>query len=91
MSSIKLKDVCSNMFVCNGGLKQGDSLSPILFSFYINDLISRISKEASSTVIDILLYADDLVILGDSRESLLIKIDRLTVLKKYLSVTKGRL
>ena len=38
-SCIKIDDMCSDMFSCNEGLRQGYSLSPILFSFYINDLV----------------------------------------------------
>ena len=52
-------------------LRQGDSLSPILFPFYINDLPSKLSQVNTSTDIDILLYADDLAILARSRENVL--------------------
>ena len=62
------------------GLRQGDSLLPILFSFYINDLPSKLSRVNTSTDIDILLYADDLAtILSSSREELQHKLNVLSV------------
>ena len=68
MSCVKLNKSNTDIFSCKDGLRQGDSLSPILFSFYINDLPSKQSRVNTSTDIDILLYAYDLVILASSRE-----------------------
>ena len=60
MSCVKLNKSNTDIFSCKDGLRQGDSLSPILFSFYINDLPSKQSRVNTSTDIDILLYAYDL-------------------------------
>ena len=60
----------SNMFDCNVGTRQGCIASPFLFIFYLNELI-RFCKELpgiqinENKSINMLLYADDLVILGD--------------------------
>lgn len=37
-SSVKVNGIVSNSFPCNIGVRQGESLSPILFSLYLNDL-----------------------------------------------------
>ena len=79
MSCVKLNNSITDIFSCTDGLRQGDSLSPILFSFYINDLPSKLSRVNTNTDIDILLYADDLAILASSREELQHKLNVLRV------------
>ena len=86
MSCVKLNNSITDIFSCKEGLRQGDSLSPILFSFYINDLPSKLSRVNTSTYIDILLYADDLAILASSREELQHKLNVLSVYCKDRSL-----
>lgn len=76
-SCVKLSNTYSDSFTCDTGLRQGDSLSPILFSFYINDLPSKLSSAKDQMSNDILLYADDLAILAESKISLQKKLDLL--------------
>ena len=76
----------SDVFLCQKGLRQGDSLSPILFSLYINDLPTKLSQPSSNTDINILLYADDLAILANSREELQNKLNLLYVYCKDRSL-----
>ena len=37
-SKICINGFSSDLFTCNVGVRQGESLSPFLFSLYINDL-----------------------------------------------------
>ena len=48
------------------GLPQGDSLSPLLFIMYVNSILKRINKGKTRAI----MYADDLVIVGEKREEL---------------------
>ena len=79
-SCVKLKNSITDEFPCEVGLRQGDCLSPILFSLYINDLPGKLSRTKHMTDIDILLYADDLAMLANSREELQ---DKLNLLHLY--------
>ena len=57
-SKVKIfnNNICINV---NNGVLQGRLISPMLFNFYINDLI----KELNQNSYEILAYADDLCIL----------------------------
>ena len=57
------------------GVKQGDNLSPTLFSLFINDLVNHLKEvcpciTASEAKLNSLLYADDLVLIGESEDAL---------------------
>ena len=67
ISSVKINNMHTDSFTCSDGLRQGDSLSPVLFAMSINDLSKRLSKVDKDKNMDILLYEDDLAILADSR------------------------
>jgi hypothetical protein len=65
-----------NIFTCNVGLMQVESLFPVLYSFYVNDiefeLIShgRQSYELETLNLFLLLYADDAVVFSENVEYL---------------------
>ena len=69
----------SDEFNVDCGVKQGCILSPILFSIYLNDLPDVLSGgiNVAGTIVKILLYADDIVLLSDSGTALQTMIDNL--------------
>ena len=66
-------DSVSGYFKSNKGVRQGCILSPIIFSLYINKLAEMINENNEGiqlmphqTIISILLYADDVVLISQS-------------------------
>ena len=81
MSCINLdSNVQTNWFDNVCGVKQGDSLSPTLFSMYINDLVKTLKQKGplinvDGLLLNILLYADDMVLVADSEKDLQLLLD----------------
>ena len=79
-SSVSVNEKCSPYFACDCGVRQGESLSPLLFAIYLNDLESfLIHQHLAGITIDIstanlmvhmklftLLYADDTALMAES-------------------------
>ena len=71
-SRIKYCNKLGNEFYCNLGVRQGECLSPLLFSLFLNDLEEQfISSGLEGLDIDmckmfLLLYADDIIIFANS-------------------------
>ena len=64
------------------GLKQGCPLSPVLFSFFINDLALKIKSTnvgvvCGEDIVSILLFADDIVLLAENPKDLQFLLDTL--------------
>ena len=82
-SCVKHNSELSDFFSSTVGLMQGEALSPFLFSLYINDFESELISSNCEPVnlrdlsLFLLLYADDTVILSDSRKGLQNLLDRL--------------
>lgn len=92
-SRIFYGSVFSEYFPCNVGVRQGESLSPLLFSLYINDLehfLKEQDVEGLKTVSDdieieldyylklfLILYADDTALLAESKNDLQKQLDSL--------------
>ena len=70
-SCIKINGKYTDYFSITSGVRQGDCISPTLFNFFINDLAIGIKDlnlgvNTGHSVISILLYADDIVLLSES-------------------------
>jgi len=75
-SCVKSCNTYSDFFKYAVGLRQGEVLSPILFSFFVNDLELYLQNEPNSglliddIVLMLLLFADDMAIFAKSPEEL---------------------
>ena len=75
-SCVRVNCFKTDMFDIKCGSRQGDGLSPTLFSLYINDLAEEINKSqlgvriSPQKVISILLYADDIVLISENEQNL---------------------
>ena len=64
------------MFDVEQGMAQGCSLSPILFSVFINDLLKEVEQAelgiqlSSGKTVGGMLFADDFVVISDPKENL---------------------
>ena len=73
--SVKLKDGVTPPFQSYIGLKQGCNLSPTLFNIFINDIPNLFNQSCDpvrldNTDVSCLLYADDLILLSESKAGL---------------------
>ena len=82
----------SDTFACDIGVRQGENLSPLLFCLYLNDLqeflenanitdVNSISSDIENELtvylkIFLLLYADDTILLSESKENLQLLLDK---------------
>ena len=78
-SCVSHKGTISSFFACEIGVRQGENLSPVLFSLFLNDMQEFIQQNGGTGIdladspdetqwlkLLLLLYADDTVILSDS-------------------------
>ncbi len=74
----------TDWFPVKSGVRQGDSLSPILFALFINDLATELNEAkhgvdiGNNMKLSILMYADDVVIISDSHENAQKQLDIMT-------------
>lgn len=66
-SCVKIHNNVGDFFGCAIGVKQGDNLSPNLFTIFINDLPQYFhtcsdSASVNTSKIECLMYADDIII-----------------------------
>jgi hypothetical protein len=79
---IKLDSKRTDFFKTNVGVKQGEVVSPFLFNLYINDIPEWIGSNddtpsLNNTLINCLLYADDLAIFSTTPQGLQCSLDLL--------------
>ena len=85
-SKVKYNNELSHDFDCYLGVRQGESLSPFLFSMYINDIESEFYTSGVKGIdigmikLFLLLYADDITIFSETTEGLQ---QGLNVLEQY--------
>ena len=83
-SCFKINNMRTRFFEVNVGLKQGCLLSPLLFNFYIDDLTDKLNFVSSGILINeervnILMYADDILVLAENENDLQALLDIITV------------
>ena len=83
--AVKIKNRITNFFNYTKGVRQGCPLSALLFNIYLNDLFEILDKNNDSNIflpsgnkLNVLMYADDLVILSDSKDGLQKQVDKLS-------------
>ena len=88
-SAVLLEGEKSDTFKIERGVAQGCSLSPILFSVFINDLLKEVEQTglgiqlSSGKTVGGMLFADDFVGISDSKESLQKLIDVYSYCSKW--------
>ena len=89
-SCVQLDGDLSDFFTCNIGVRQGENLSPLLFSIFLNDLADFMSDKTKGVQLEysaenldcyiklfVLLYADDTILISESPEDLQKMLDNL--------------
>ncbi len=73
--AVRINEMVTDWFATSQGVKQGDNLSPTCFLTFINPLIgllkeSGVGVKVGSSLISVLVYADDLVLLAENENDL---------------------
>ena len=83
VTSVKLPQGVTDSFVTNTGIRQGDSLSPLLFCLFIDDIKNLFDQDddpcsVGNLQLSHLLYADDLILISESQQGLRNSINKLS-------------
>ena len=98
-SCVSVNNETSEFFTSNSGGRQGENLSPFLFTLFVNDVEEYLIEQDCNPIVVrseqdiylkllVLLYADDAILLADSAENLQ---KGLTALKSYCDEWKLQL
>jgi len=68
---VRVNDVESDWFKSKVGVRQGDTLSSLLFNIFINGIVEKVKEggvdvKIGESVLSVLLFADDMVLLAES-------------------------
>ena len=95
-SRVRVSKNVSDMFPIRNGLEQGEALSPLLFNFALEYAIRRVQVNQDGLKLNgthqLLVYADDVNILGGSVHTVKENADALTMASKEtgLEVNAGK-
>jgi hypothetical protein len=72
---VRVNDEESTWFETKVGVRQGDTLSPLLFNIFINDIAEKVKENEDGVRmgevgLSILLFADDMVLMAEDQECL---------------------
>jgi hypothetical protein len=98
IARIKSNNQTFRPITITNGVRQGDSLSPMLFNLIMDKIITNLPKELGyrmwNNLINIICYADDEVLIADSTENLqtlLLKFDQMAAnLNMEISINKTK-
>ena len=70
---VRVNDVESDWFESKVGVRQGDTLSPLLFNIFINGIVENVKESGlgvkiGSETMSVLLFADDMVLVENEVE-----------------------
>jgi hypothetical protein len=74
-AKVRVNDVDSDWFKSNVGVRQGDTLSPLLFNIFINGIVGKVKESGlgvkiGGETVSVLLFADDMVLVANSKDDL---------------------
>ena len=83
VSCVQLGSTLSDWFPISLGVRQGDSLSPVLFATFINDLAAEINAteagiDINGDKLSLLMYADDIVLISSDPDEAQSQLDVMT-------------
>ena len=95
---VKVEEMKSQWFRVNKGVRQGCTLSPWLFNLFLDRVVKEAKREGVEQVtlslgtIGVLLFADDMVMMAETREALQHNVEAMNeaLMKWDLKVTEGK-
>ena len=90
-TKIQIGNKTTREIECGGGIRQGDSLSPILFNLIMNKLIDSTKLldgyRMGNNKINIICYADDAILIADNEDNLQRLLHKMVTTAKTYNMT----